>query len=237
MIIASIPVRSPTFFHQDQLVQQCRRDRVQETGGLRQQHATALIEHIDRIGQKEMPLGSCYGHIKQPPFFFQFLVSNKRIDRREPAIHYPNDEHTLPLQPFCRMDRGQHQSLIIAIGCIHIDSTAIRRLQREIRQRTASTPDTLRQSSGDGPDPGCAWDNRRTVLSKSASNTHRHGLLCSAGRKSSAPERLSSVCARSLSPFPTFPDTSRRVLIGLVRFHNCRQEILRLLRPHALRPA
>ncbi len=52
MLVARIPVFPPTFFHQDKLVQQRRRDRVQKTGRFRQQHATSLIEHIDRVRQK-----------------------------------------------------------------------------------------------------------------------------------------------------------------------------------------
>jgi hypothetical protein len=52
MIVARIPVRPPTFFYQDKLVQQRRRDRVQKTRRFRQQHATSLIEHVDRVRQK-----------------------------------------------------------------------------------------------------------------------------------------------------------------------------------------
>ena len=52
MIIAGIPIRPPTFFHQDELIQQSRRDRVQKPRGLREQHAAPLIEHIDRVRQE-----------------------------------------------------------------------------------------------------------------------------------------------------------------------------------------
>src|SRR5678810_546415 len=81
------------FFHQGQLVQQRRRDRVQKTGGLGQQHATPPIEYINRVGQVQVPLGPRHGDIKQPTLLLQPLILAKRVDRRESSIHNPDDKY------------------------------------------------------------------------------------------------------------------------------------------------
>src|SRR5713101_6074957 len=83
-----------------------------------------------------MPLGSRYGDIEQPPLFFQILVGNERVNRWELSVHDPNDKHTLPLKPLGGMDRGQYESFVIAIGRLDARCAPVRRLQREVGQKS-----------------------------------------------------------------------------------------------------
>src|SRR5512143_2730881 len=130
------PIRMTPLLNQRQLLKHGWRNMIKKTRGFREQHPAALVEYINWIGEIQVTLGPGYRHIEEPTFLLQFLISNKRVDRRKLSIDHPNYKHALPFQTLCRMDRRQDHPLIIAIRGLHIHRTPIRRFEGKVGKKT-----------------------------------------------------------------------------------------------------